>query len=143
LTGSIRDAREGARIAPDESARWTAKDPLLFGGDGENLYAYVLLDPINQIDATGEGIVDCAKAIADYVRYKDKLNKRIAENLSCPDPGHDKAIEQLRNRVEQEEQRVRRHCKDPTTLAELGLIALGGLVFLPVEGGGLIFLFAL
>jgi RHS repeat-associated protein len=54
-------ARFGARDYDADSARWTAKDPLLFGGDGENLYAYVLLDPVNQIDCTREGIVDCAK----------------------------------------------------------------------------------
>ena len=33
--------------------KWTAKDPLLFGGGDSNLYGYVLGDPVNLVDPWG------------------------------------------------------------------------------------------
>jgi uncharacterized protein RhaS with RHS repeats len=36
-----------------QPGRWTAKDPLGFGGGDADLYAYVLGDPINRIDPSG------------------------------------------------------------------------------------------
>lgn len=33
--------------------RWTAKDPIGFGGGDPNLYGYVVSDPVNRIDPTG------------------------------------------------------------------------------------------
>ena len=47
--------RFGARDYDAEVGRWTAKDPIGFGGDGPNLYLYVLGDPINLIDPWGLG----------------------------------------------------------------------------------------
>jgi uncharacterized protein RhaS with RHS repeats len=34
--------------------KWTAKDPIGFGGGDSNLYGYVLQDPVNFVDPTGE-----------------------------------------------------------------------------------------
>ncbi len=45
--------RFGARDYDPETGRWTAKDPIRFEGGDANLYAYVLDDPINWIDALG------------------------------------------------------------------------------------------
>ena len=45
--------RFGARDYDAETGRWTAKDPIGFGGGDANLYAYVANDPVNFIDATG------------------------------------------------------------------------------------------
>lgn len=47
--------RFGARDYDPFTGRWTAKDPIGFDGDGANLYGYVLGDPVNWGDSTGEG----------------------------------------------------------------------------------------
>ena len=36
------------------TGRWLSKDPLLFDGGDSNLYGYVLQDPVNLVDPTGE-----------------------------------------------------------------------------------------
>ncbi|MBX3131692.1 MAG: RHS repeat-associated core domain-containing protein [Polyangiaceae bacterium] len=46
--------RFGARDYDARVGRWTGKDPVRFEGDGPNLYPYVLGDPVNFIDITGE-----------------------------------------------------------------------------------------
>jgi RHS repeat-associated protein len=45
--------RFGARDYDPETGRWTAKDPIGFGGGDANLFSYVLSDPINNIDSNG------------------------------------------------------------------------------------------
>lgn len=45
--------RHGARDYDAETGRWTAKDPIGFGGHDSNLYGYVANDPINDIDTNG------------------------------------------------------------------------------------------
>jgi RHS repeat-associated protein len=45
--------RVGARDYDSYAGRWTAKDPILFDGGDENLYVYVVNDPINLIDPVG------------------------------------------------------------------------------------------
>ena len=45
--------RFGARDYDPESGRWTAKDPILFGGGDANLYGYVVNDPVNYADWQG------------------------------------------------------------------------------------------
>lgn len=45
--------RFGARDYDPVTGRWTAKDPIGFGGGDLNLYAYVGYDPINEIDPSG------------------------------------------------------------------------------------------
>lgn len=45
--------RFGARDYDPALGRWTAKDPILFGGGDPNLYGYVVGDPVNGIDLNG------------------------------------------------------------------------------------------
>jgi len=58
FAGGLYDAdtgltRFGARDYDAETGRWTAKDPILFGGGDSNLYGYVLQDPVNWSDPEG------------------------------------------------------------------------------------------
>ncbi|MCC6556370.1 MAG: RHS repeat-associated core domain-containing protein, partial [Polyangiaceae bacterium] len=46
--------RFGARDYDAEVGRWTAKDPLLFGGGDSNLYVYAGNEPVNNQDPAGE-----------------------------------------------------------------------------------------
>ncbi len=45
--------RFGARDYDPETGRWTAKDPIGFGGGDANLYGYVVGDPVNLVDPSG------------------------------------------------------------------------------------------
>jgi len=45
--------RFGLRDYDPAEGRWTARDPLLFGGGQGNLYVYVANDPVNLVDPTG------------------------------------------------------------------------------------------
>ena len=68
--------RFGARDYDADVGRWTAKDPILFGG-GDNLYAYVGNDPVGLIDPTGlwlETAIDIASIGFDiYALYNDNI----------------------------------------------------------------------
>ena len=49
--------RFGARDYDPETGRWTTKDPIRFAGGDTNLYGYVINDPVNLFDLSGEGLV--------------------------------------------------------------------------------------
>jgi len=58
FAGGLYDAetgltRFGARDYNPEIGRWTAKDPIGFGGGQSNFYEYCLNDPINTVDLEG------------------------------------------------------------------------------------------
>jgi RHS repeat-associated protein len=59
FAGGLKDpdtgfVRFGARDYNPSIGRWTSKDSILFGGGDSNLYGYVLNDPVNLIDRTGQ-----------------------------------------------------------------------------------------
>ena len=45
--------RFGARDYDPHTGRWTARDPILFGGGQDNLYVYCGNDPVNCVDPSG------------------------------------------------------------------------------------------
>jgi RHS repeat-associated protein len=57
-----RLVRFGARDYDPETGRWTAKDPLGFGGGDANLYGYCGGDPVNYVDVNGRHPVAVAVA---------------------------------------------------------------------------------
>ena len=87
FAGGIHDrdtglVRFGARDYDPEIGRWTAKDPIDFGGGDSNLYGYVLADPINSIDPFGLdgspviGEVDRdVRQIQDYIRRFERARR--------------------------------------------------------------------
>jgi RHS repeat-associated protein len=94
--GATGLVRFGARDYDAVAGRWTAKDPVGFGGSGENLYGYALGDPVNYIDilgldpcmvqtSAGEIIVDqsIAERAASFVNSAVEYgwNGRITEHF--------------------------------------------------------------
>jgi RHS repeat-associated protein len=54
--------RFGARDYDSVTGRWTATDPLRFGGGDSNLAVYVGNDPVNRIDPTGEATIQLPRS---------------------------------------------------------------------------------
>lgn len=91
-----------ARYYDPQIGRFLSEDPLRFGGNGTNFYAYAGNDPIDNVDPSGCGYIDCAKKLAELSLAVAELSRRLAENAAAGkcDKGHDKAIEQARQRVQ-------------------------------------------
>jgi len=70
--------RFGVRDYDAETGRWTAKDPILFGGGDSNLYGYVQGDPVNFTDTAGLA-TDCEVNAAVQV-----LREAFPELLIAP-----------------------------------------------------------
>jgi len=78
-----RLVRFGARDYDPEVGRWTAKDPIRFGGGDANLYGYVVGNPLNLLDPVGltqqdiEVLLERARAnnpdlaVPDSVKVRD------------------------------------------------------------------------
>jgi len=88
--------RFGARDYDPNTGRWTAKDPILFGGGDTNLYGYTLGDPVNFVDPAGlfKGFFGYFGFQGpDWHTYRNKIN-----NMTCPPTeGGCKASEWIRD----------------------------------------------
>ena len=67
--------RFGARDYNPSTGRWTAKDPILFGGGDANLYGYVLADPINLVDSSGR------KTCLEWI---DDIEQKVVDKITGP-----------------------------------------------------------
>jgi RHS repeat-associated protein len=65
--------RFGERDYDPETGRWTAKDPIGFGGQQANLFAYVQNDPINMIDPDGNKITVVVGQRPDDYAHPDRV----------------------------------------------------------------------
>jgi len=59
----------GFRDYDPYTGKWTAKDPFGFAGEGSNLYGYVLNDPVNFVDPSGEFFVVAIPWIVEGVNF--------------------------------------------------------------------------
>jgi RHS repeat-associated protein len=83
----------GYREYDSYTGRWTSKDPIDFEGGDSNLYGYVMGDPVNFVDPTGEfawipviGVIAIgAAAIYAIVDLYDGMNKASTANNIMPD----------------------------------------------------------
>ena len=119
--------RFGARDYDAETGRWTAKDPIMFGGE-MNFYSYAVDDPVNYTDSRGladdspqnvSGMVfrpgpnhiDLPKAGSPG--YLEALRRAIKNSLGYPttDPGH------FQKYLESIKAAARRGCKDAIDIA--------------------------
>ncbi|MCC6807784.1 MAG: hypothetical protein IT381_10190 [Deltaproteobacteria bacterium] len=83
FAGGLRDrdtglVRFGARDYDPATGRWTAQDPISFGGGDTNLYGYVINDPVNVIDPRGT-----------YIRHLDPELGFAVDNLAYSDRGRE------------------------------------------------------
>jgi len=69
--------RFGTRDYDPEIGRWTAKDPIGFGGFDYNLYAYCFNDPANKLDIRG---AKCFKNF--WKKYRITLNIQMPQLLA-------------------------------------------------------------
>jgi len=98
--------RFGARDYDPETGRWTAKDPILFGGGDSNVYAYVNNNPLNYVDYDGNNAAALAIAIAtaaytaykvyDYYSAMSNLDNKI-QNFQQEQKIEDQAVEAVLN----------------------------------------------
>ncbi|MFN7963315.1 MAG: RHS repeat-associated core domain-containing protein [Thermoanaerobaculia bacterium] len=82
--------RFGARDYDPETGRWTAKDPIGFGGGDSNLYGYVVDDPVNLLDPAGADWIeealtflsDLSAGFGDYISFGATERVRRGLNIN-------------------------------------------------------------
>lgn len=79
----------GARDYDPEVGRWLSKDPILFNGGDTNLYGYVIQDPVNFIDPSGNkrwgpqvGVFDFLQKLANLGKKAKDMYKGLTDNIN-------------------------------------------------------------
>jgi RHS repeat-associated protein len=93
----------GYREYDSQIGRWITKDPIDFSGGDSNLYGYVLNDPINFVDPSGEHLITIiAFGITAYfvidlvIKTYAYLEKENARSKHRPEAGSPESRERLR-----------------------------------------------
>lgn len=71
--------RFGVRDYDAEIGRWTSKDPIRFRGGDENLYGYVLTDPVNDYDIYGLITLDFCPALDNLPKLPLELEDLLTD----------------------------------------------------------------
>jgi RHS repeat-associated protein len=125
------------RYYDPQIGRFLSEDSAGFG-ESVNFYPYVNNNPLTYKDPFGQGLPDCAVELAKLAALEARLAGRLAEQAaaSCKDKGHQKAIDQLRNQIDKQAARVRRHCTDAEIRELILLGVIAAIAAAPETGGG-------
>ncbi len=67
--------RFGARDYDPRVGRWTSKDPIHFRGNDANLFGYVMSDPVNMIDPSGQYLIPTLRRLLSDLFMPPPLNR--------------------------------------------------------------------
>jgi len=105
----------GYRYYNASTGRWLSRDPWEEKG-GLNLYGNVANNLLSNSDPDGRGMRDCLKALAELAKATAKMTGRVddmvrwVEGGKEVDPGHQKALQQAMNGVNNALDRVKKQC---------------------------------
>jgi RHS repeat-associated protein len=136
-----------ARYYSPTLQRFVSQDPLYFGGGDFNLYSYVLDDPADLTDPSGETFLDCGEQIEHLLSAFEVFWKAYEEHqcatIPCKDDplDHHKKLQQLANQLLKQAKTTGRACKSPIVDAIETLLegAAAGARCVEEAGGGLSF----
>jgi hypothetical protein len=92
---------------------YVESDTIGLAGGSYSTYIYCAANPLTKTDSSGEGFIDCARALAELQAATLNVELRLADIIRCgnrPDPGHIKALKQAVNRLQNAYDAVYKHC---------------------------------
>jgi uncharacterized protein RhaS with RHS repeats len=95
--------------------RYLQGDPIGFEGGSLSLYEYAKANPLTCADPSGEGIVNCGRAVSNLIKATGRLATKVAASLNCDSPldkGHRDAIKEAATKLREALSLVQAHCAD-------------------------------